>query len=1357
MLGVFLLLYLTNYWPVDACGRSGPPPDRTRPTITCPADRWATADPLQINTKVWWNEQSEVSALDDVDGVVQFQRMGSAPGRLFSEGVTKISYHTKDKSGNYASCVFRITVKVRRCTTWTNIPDGWKICHVSNDMRLGTVCRFGCYAGHTLEGPSETKCLESQQWDNPTQPYCRKLQCEVLLPAGEHYDKIECTDGRNYRSMCTYYCKDGYGVLPGKNTVQVCSAYGTWLGETPTCIDKLAPVFVTCPHMIVGYADRSKSSGQVWWNTPIAKDNSDIVTVVLTSGPSPNTVLDVGDYTVEYIASDGAQNTATCTFKVIVKQIRCHSLYPLPHTSVVCPAGRIYGSTCNFTCDNGTSINGEQMALCEKAGNTSYYGSWSFGNYQPYCENLNPCSDLPVPDNGALVCDTWYFGRYCQMLCEDGHVVIDDPDTAQNEVDLHKTLLVCSDSGIWYKSDKLPDCQEVSGRDSVQLRIGVSYLYYSGKCDTTRRDIKIKFLEAFKKATGDACEPSSCRIEAVKIVCGETKRGKRDSNNASDLTFEVSIVLSPNVSTTEIVKARIAIKTNLERAQSDGDLDFMIDDIAAIATQVKASLPEVRCENGSAFDHRTLQCVACKTGYMHDESVDLCVPCPRGSYQGETKQSECKSCDPGKTTTSTGSTSVLQCEDACPCGYFSATGTTPCSPCDLGYYTSTEGNTQCTACPGAQITLTPGANSVDRCQDFDILYTDIDDLEIQSPATLLVNETFPQEFAVNFWLKCSSCQTILDIVSADETPIMSLGQSYTFDILFVGINYTTTGQTFRPDVWQKIALICDADYNVTLLLDDKVVWRDNLFSEEIMEVESFYITLGGCGFVGHISQFNMWNTSFVLGEKHTNTCFVDNQGDLVHWTQFSELDGAFAVVASTCDAIDDCQSMPCNNNGSCHDIIDGYLCTCVSGYNGSACEENIDDCIGHACDNGATCVDVADGYTCACGTGYTGNYCELQVVDGAWTEWQDSSECSVSCGNGFRQRSRVCENPYPVNGGKECIGEATEYTECLTNVICINDCLTDPPQILNGDLNCTHITNQTRVCHPVCHEGFDFDSITFISNSGIVCGPETGFTWSHSNEDNPNGFLPSCTPKVSAKENRLNYTAEYPTLLALTEDLMSDIMFKVNESVIKTACVAAGQCEVQSINVYVSETDANREKRASTTVMFTVQVSCNVIKDIDECYDPLFDFVTSLENFVAEKAFTVPYGNVSHDVRVNGSSISGTSVCDPGHIPVWQYCVSCGKGTNDAGGFCSSCPKGYYQDNMGTTSCKQCPIDWTTAGVMSRDINECKVPDMLRMDRWLLSGIWTGVGVLLLLITVLLMMLLAKRCRHTSGTSTGNE
>ena len=53
------------------------------------------------------------------------------------------------------------------------------------------------------------------------------------------------------------------------------------------------------------------------------------------------------------------------------------------------------------------------------------------------------------------------------------------------------------------------------------------------------------------------------------------------------------------------------------------------------------------------------------------------------------------------------------------------------------------------------------------------------------------------------------------------------------------------------------------------------------------------------------------------------------------------------------------------------------------------------------------------------------------VVDGLWGEWETSS-CTKSCGAGEQVRIRFCDDPQPLNGGKECTGEHLQTIPCNT-------------------------------------------------------------------------------------------------------------------------------------------------------------------------------------------------------------------------------------------------------------------------------------------------------------------------------------
>ncbi|CAH3195719.1 unnamed protein product [Porites evermanni] len=52
-------------------------------------------------------------------------------------------------------------------------------------------------------------------------------------------------------------------------------------------------------------------------------------------------------------------------------------------------------------------------------------------------------------------------------------------------------------------------------------------------------------------------------------------------------------------------------------------------------------------------------------------------------------------------------------------------------------------------------------------------------------------------------------------------------------------------------------------------------------------------------------------------------------------------------------------------------------------------------------------------------------------IDGKWSPWETWSPCTKTCGNGTRNRVRLCNNPAPANGGKTCEGKEESSEVCL--------------------------------------------------------------------------------------------------------------------------------------------------------------------------------------------------------------------------------------------------------------------------------------------------------------------------------------
>jgi hypothetical protein len=129
---------------------------------------------------------------------------------------------------------------------------------------------------------------------------------------------------------------------------------------------------------------------------------------------------------------------------------------------------------------------------------------------------------------------------------------------------------------------------------------------------------------------------------------------------------------------------------------------------------------------------------------------------------------------------------------------------------------------------------------------------------------------------------------------------------------------------------------------------------------------------GGCTYTPPPCEFSDGSCASTAGSVNassTDTCVEVGVYDCI-------CDDGWA--GEVCDEnVDECDSSPCQNGGSCTDAIDEYECSCALGWEGAECENRVDMCATgqHSCDPMATCINtVVPGIVqCDCLPGYIGD------------------------------------------------------------------------------------------------------------------------------------------------------------------------------------------------------------------------------------------------------------------------------------------------------------------------------------------------------------------------------------------------
>ncbi|KAG9262634.1 protein jagged-1a [Astyanax mexicanus] len=161
--------------------------------------------------------------------------------------------------------------------------------------------------------------------------------------------------------------------------------------------------------------------------------------------------------------------------------------------------------------------------------------------------------------------------------------------------------------------------------------------------------------------------------------------------------------------------------------------------------------------------------------------------------------------------------------------------------------------------------------------------------------------------------------------------------------------------------------------------------------------------------------------------------------------------------------IDDCSTNPCRDRGVCRDLVNDFYCECKNGWKGKTCHSRESQCDEATCNNGGTCSDEGNSFKCMCTPGWEGTTCNIAKNSSCLPSPCENGGTCVVSGDGFTcvckegwegltcsQNSNDC-NPHPCYNSGTCVdGDNWYRCECAAGFagpdcrININECQSSP-------------------------------------------------------------------------------------------------------------------------------------------------------------------------------------------------------------------------------------------------------------------------------------------------------------------------
>ncbi|CAJ1060431.1 E-selectin-like [Xyrichtys novacula] len=327
--------------------------------------------------------------------------------------------------------------------------------HEYGDFSFNTSCHYSCEQGYQPNISGPLTCNGSGEWSEQP-PTCELVQCQKLSPPTR--GSMQCSDPlgpSSYSSTCVFTCDEGYALSGSSSKTLQCQATGNWNDSQPLCSVVQCPDLKGLENGVISCGDdadarfsfgntcsfsckpgyrlmgssRATCTSAAEWSERMPRceaitckaPEEDVQLITKCSQPvtdlRPDSTCSFscsagfelqGSQTIQ-CSGDGEWSTTIPTCKAV----RCPLLEAPENGLINCSNERVYNSQCYFTCDEGYSVQGHDLLICNQN------GSWT--GEKPTCQaQINKVTAIAssVATGGTLLTGlslaTWILKRLRQ-------------------------------------------------------------------------------------------------------------------------------------------------------------------------------------------------------------------------------------------------------------------------------------------------------------------------------------------------------------------------------------------------------------------------------------------------------------------------------------------------------------------------------------------------------------------------------------------------------------------------------------------------------------------------------------------------------------------------------------------------------------------------------------------------------------------------------------------------------------------------------------------------------------------------------------------------------------------------------